>query len=412
MAKKKQNFSRAMVEGIAITGMVWLTALQNSPPATAAPVLTYNGAGTYKDSKDNIYMVNSGGAEITYRGVNATRTITSDACGYAKISFNAASSSTPTTITAGSTTTTVSSLPSVLNKTGYKCVAGVAQWGNGAQTGAFKQTVSGNTDTTNVYFPPSQTGGANKQLSLAYTVDQTSIFKDNTCGFTVFPGYATRRSSATPYDGNTAINVASLPLNPAPPKCANNRAIVSGGNGSQGGATMYRTKTAIYLTGLTAGSINNVDYNALESKSFQNLSPCGAIRIGLKTLQPATLKAGGMTYTSASMAIATSASFQCDSPSFASIQADKLYKIDNATFVYKTSDLTTKRLDIQIPTAVNKKIPVNQCGFSTIPALNRAEGFTATDRVTINGSTPYDPMTLPLVPNAPQCVSGTIYTPE
>ena len=71
-----------------------------------------------------------------------------------------------------------------------------------------------------------------------------------------------------------------------------------------------------------------------------------------------------------------------------------------------------KRLDIQIPTVVNKKVPVNACGFSAIPALNRAEGFTAIDRVTINGSTPYTPTTLPLVPNAPQCVNGTIYTPQ
>ena len=400
---------------LTIIGAGIISLLAIGFPAIAQPVLTYNGASTYKDSKDNIYKIigTFGGAEITYRGVNATRTISSDACGYAKVSFNSGSSSTPTAITAGGTTSTISSLPSVPSKTGYKCVAGVAQWGATAQTGAFKQTVLGvATDTTNVFFPPSQTGGVNKQLSLAYTIDQTSIFKPNTCGFTVFPGYATRRSSATPYYSNTAINVATLPLNPSPPKCANNRAIVSGGNGSQGGATMYRTKSAIYLTGLTAGSINNVDYNALESKSFQNLSACGAIRIGLKTLQPVTLKAGGTTYTSASMAITPSASFDCASTGFASIQANKLYKIDNATFVYKTSDLTTKRLDLQIPTVVNRKIPVNQCGFSAIPALNRAEGFTATDRVTINGSTPYDPMTLPLVPNAPQCANGTIYTPQ
>jgi hypothetical protein len=116
-------------------------------PAIAAPVLTYMGASTYKDSKDNIYMVSTGNINITYKGVNATRNITSDACGYAKIAFNDGSSSTPTTIAAGSTTTTISSLPSVLAKTGYKCVAGVAQWGAGAQTGAFKQTVSGNTIT-------------------------------------------------------------------------------------------------------------------------------------------------------------------------------------------------------------------------------------------------------------------------
>jgi hypothetical protein len=412
MAKKKQNFNRAIVEGIAITGILWLAALQNSPPVTAAPVLTYNGASTYKDSKDNIYMVNTGGVNITYRGVNASRTITSDACGYAKISFTGGKSSTPTTITAGNSAIAISSLPSVTGRTVYKCVAGVPQWTYGAQTGAFVHPVTGNVLTMNIYFPPSQTGGANKQLSLAYTVDQTTQFKDNTCGFTVFPGYVTRRSSATPYDGNTPINVANLPLNPTPPKCVNNRAIVAGGNGSQNGATMYRTKTAIYLTGLTAGSINTVDYNVLESKSFSNLSACGAIAIGLKTLQPATLKAGGITYTSASMSVTSSSNLQCNSPSFASIQADKLYKIDNATFVYKISDLTTKRIAIEIPTVANKKIPVNQCGFATISALNRAEGFTATDRVAINGSAPYEPLTLPLVPNAPQCVSGSIYTPE
>ena len=398
---------------LTIIGAGIASLLSSWLPAIAQPVLTHNGASTYKDSKDNIYMVNSGGAEITYRGVNATRTITSDACGYAKVSFNSGSSSTPTAITAGGTTTTISSLPSVPNKTGYKCVAGVAQWANGAQTGAFKQTVpSVATDTTNIYFPPSQTGGVDKQLSLAYTVDQTTLFKPNTCGFVVFPGYASRRSSATPYEGSTAINVATLPLNPAPPKCANNRAIVSGGNGSQGGATMYRTKSAIYLTGLTAGSINNVDYNALESKSFQNLSACGAVNINLKKLQPATIKANGITYTSATMPITTSASVQCDTTDFASLQADKLYKLNSDTFVYKTSDLTTKRLDIQIPTVVNKKVPVNACGFSAIPALHRAEGFTAIDRVTINGSTPYTPTTLPLVANAPQCVNGTIYTPQ
>jgi hypothetical protein len=112
------------------------------------------------------------------------------------------------------------------------------------------------------------------------------------------------------------------------------------------------------------------------------------------------------------MPINIPANFQCESPGFGSIQADKLYKIDNSTFVYKASDLTTKRLAIEIPKVVNRKIPVNVCGFAAIPALNRAEGYTTSDRVTINGSTPYNPTTLPLVANAPQCVGGTIYTPQ
>jgi hypothetical protein len=414
----KKSLSRSLYP--TLLAIFSLNSLLTTSPASAQVDLTYNGATTYKDSKDNIYKVGTfyggGGVGISYRGVATTRNINSDACGYAKVSFVDTTSTTPTTITAGGSSVTVASLPTVSgNQTPYKCTAGVVSWGSyyTPQTGSFVHTRSaanGSSTTTTVYLAPAQTGGINKQLALAYTADITSNFTPTTCGFVVFPGYATRRSSATPYDGNTAINVASLPLNPNPPKCVNNRAIVASGNGSQNGATMYRTKTAIYLTGLTAGSINTVDYNVLESKSFQNLSPCGAIAIDLKTLQPATLKAGGTTYTPASMAVTPFANLQCGSPSFASALADRLYKINNSTFVYKISDLTTKRLAIEIPTVVSRKIPVNQCGFSMIPALNRAEGFTTGDRVTINGSTPYNPITLPLVANAPQCSNGVTYT--
>ena len=56
---------------LTIIGAGIASLLSSWLPAIAQPVLTYNGASTYKDSKDNIYMVNSGGAEITYRGVNA-----------------------------------------------------------------------------------------------------------------------------------------------------------------------------------------------------------------------------------------------------------------------------------------------------------------------------------------------------
>lgn len=64
-----------------IVGASVVSLLSNWLPAIAEAVLTYNGASTYKDSKDNIYKIigTFGGAEITYRGVNATRTITSDA---------------------------------------------------------------------------------------------------------------------------------------------------------------------------------------------------------------------------------------------------------------------------------------------------------------------------------------------
>ena len=46
---------------LTIIGAGIASLLSSWLPAIAQPVLTYNGASTYKDSKDNIYMVNSGG---------------------------------------------------------------------------------------------------------------------------------------------------------------------------------------------------------------------------------------------------------------------------------------------------------------------------------------------------------------
>jgi hypothetical protein len=396
--------------------LITLTALNSLSinPASAAPDLTYSGARTYKDSKDNIYKIGVGGAiDISYRGVAATRTLTADTCGWGKVSFVSLTSSTPTAITAGANSITVTSLPQTTGKTPYKCNSGVVAWGSVPQTGAFvhrSSNANGSATTSTVYFPPSQTGGANRQLSLSYAVDLTTRVKENNCGFVVFPGYATRRSSGTPYDGSTAINVATLPVNPNPPKCVNNQPIVATGNASQGGVTMYRTKTAIYVTGLTAGSINTVDYNTLQSKSFSSTTACGLVTLDFKTVTPATLKIGSTTYTPSTMP--TSPYYTCDSSSFASAQPDKLYKYSNSIFLYKASDLTTKRVVAEYPAVVNKKIPVNKCGFATISSLNRTEGFTTGDRVTINGSTPYNPLTLPLVANAPQCSNGVTYTPQ
>jgi hypothetical protein len=397
-----------------------LNSLLTNSPASAAPDLSYNGANTYKDSKDNIYKI-GGGGEYTFKGVNVTKAVTADACGYAKVSFAEFTATTPTAITVGGNSITLASLSKISGrKTPFKCNAGVVAWESyyGQQTGAFVHSHSnanGSITTTTVYLSPSETGGANKQVALAYTADLTANFKENTCGFVVFPGYASRRTSSAVFKGSTAINVASLPVNPNPPKCVNNQPIVASGNASQGGVTMYRTKSAIYLTGLTAGSINTVDYNTLESKSFQNKSTCGLIHIDLKQVAPATIKVAGTTYTPSTMpatAYNNSSNFSCSSPNFAAIGANQLYKYNDSSFYYKASDLTTKRIGVEIPAVVNKKIPVNKCGFTTIPSLNRAEGFTTGDRVMINGSTPYNPLTLPLVANAPQCSNGVTYTPQ
>jgi hypothetical protein len=68
-----------------------------------------------------------------------------------------------------------------------------------------------------------------------------------------------------------------------------------------------------------------------------------------------------------------------------------------------------KRLAIEYSYQKSANIPVNQCGFTRIDSPNRANGFTAGDKVVINGSAPYDVMAIP-VGNAPLCKGSVGYT--
>jgi hypothetical protein len=86
--------------------------------------------------------------------------------------------------------------------------------------------------------------------------------------------------------------------------------------------------------------------------------------------------------------------------------------LSKISFAYKTTDPNQKKLVLETPTIVTKNIAVNECGFAVIPALNMANGFTTGDKVTINGSTPYDVTTLPLAPTAPTCKNGVTYLIE
>jgi hypothetical protein len=81
-------------------------------PASAAPDLSYSGASTDRDSKDNIYKIGVGGAiDISDHCGTAAKTLTADACGWGKVSFVDLTSSTPTAITASVSSITVASLP-------------------------------------------------------------------------------------------------------------------------------------------------------------------------------------------------------------------------------------------------------------------------------------------------------------
>jgi hypothetical protein len=227
---KKSNFLRAIAETLSTIAGLWLVALAYAPPSTAAPDLTYNGASRYKDAKDNIYIVTGSSEEVSYANVEVTKAPYSDACGFVSLKISDATSSFPSTIAFNGTSDAVSSIPLVTEKNPYKCVNGVAQWKGTAQMSVFQTSVTntnGSITVKTIYYPPARTGGAAKQGLIAYTANLIKTLKPNTCGFIVTPGYANsqKKTSGTLSIGSTPINIATLPVNPAPPECVGSQAL-------------------------------------------------------------------------------------------------------------------------------------------------------------------------------------------
>ncbi len=418
MSMNRSNFSRSLVDASSMVGVLWLTALVNAPPTLAAPDVTYMGAYTYKDAKDNVYYVTSTSkVDVVYDNVDVIKTPYSDACGFTRLSLNESSSSLPTTLTFNGSSDSLASIPVVSEKNPYKCVNGVAQWKSTVQTGVFQTSVT-NVDSgltsKNIYYPPARTGGASRQGLIAYTARLTKYVNPNACGFILTPGYANsqKKTSGTLAINGMSINIAGLPVNPSPPECVGGKTLI--GNNTNvatfNGNSLYRTSKAIYFAGLTPNSLNVVGYDALESKTFAIDSACGLVRIDYKTKKtPATLRIGANTYTSATMAIQSIFNTSCSEPAIVALSTNTLYKLSSSAFLYKVEDLSLKKLAVEIPTTLTKNIAVNACGFAVIPALNTASGFTTGDKVTINGSAPYDVTTLPLATEAPSCKNGSIY---
>ena len=400
-----RNHKLFIIVGVSVTSLC-----SGLLPAIAAPDLTYGGQAIYKDSKDNVYNVGSGD-DVTYRGVEVRTTFTSDACGYMRLTLRDSSSSFPATMFVNGTSVSLSTIPNQ-TKNPYKCKAEVASWEGSAPTGNFKVTASnpnGSIVTKNIYFAPAQTGGSFKQGLITYTADLVKNLKPNACGFTVFPAYANsqKKTSNNLSVGSLPIDIATLPINPNPPECVGGKTLTGSATAvaTFGGAALYRTTKNIYFAGLTPNSLNIVGYDAIQSKTVLIANTCGIAKIRYSEA-PTSIKIGADTYTPATMSFSSSSLFSCTSPGYAALAANTLYKVFGNEYVYKTSDLTLKRLVAESPSVVKRNIPVNACGFATIPALNTANGFTAGDKVTINGSTPYSVTTLPLAPNAPTCRNG------
>jgi hypothetical protein len=395
--------------------IVLLTSILASLPAFAdTPSLTYQGASIYKDSKGMVYKVSTADVSVKYSGVQVSKSVWSDACGVAKISFSV-NSGIPSTVTFGGSTSTLSSLSSRFDK--YKCVNGVADWGTtGAQTSVVR-SLRKNSDEdligVTVYYPPTQTGGAVKQNLVMYTNNLTYKAKP-TCGFVLLNPAANsqkRTSTALALDG-TSIDLTTLPINPAPPECVKGKLFTGGAStAAVNGASIYRTDKAVVLAGLTPNSLNVVNFDVFESKSFKTTGSCGLFKIDFGRKRFNAVKIGASTFNVAT--ISTTAVKSCSSAGFAAMTPNTLYVSDgwySTEYYYKNSDLSQKSLAAEIPYVATKKIAVNNCGFTIVPSPNMANGFSTGDKLIINGSAPYNVTTLPLVAAAPICKNGVTYT--
>ena len=395
-----------------LAGISLLASTLIALPAFAdMPSLSYQGANVYKDSKGMVYKVSNADVSVGYGGVAVSKSIWSDACGFARVSFSKSSSSLPSAVTFNGSVDNISSINEV-DKPGYKCTNGVAKWAGVSPTSIFKTINStspsvGVTGAT-IYYPPSRTGGANKQSIVTYSANMIHNTKPS-CGFVVVnPMANSQRQTSTmlSFDG-AAVDVATLAVNPAPPECVKGKLFASGGSAAVGGNVMYRTAKSVYITGQTPGSINVVKYDALRSRSFRSTGSCGLFKIGFVRESPVSIKIGAMTFVPTT--VASTAVSSCSSVGFGAMMVDTLYK-NGMDYYYKVADLSKTVVMVETPYLTSKNIPVNACGFAIIPSLNMAEGFTSGDKLIVNGSTPYDVSVLPLVVNAPLCRGGVVYS--
>jgi hypothetical protein len=400
----------------------------------AAADQTYNGASVYRDT-DTIYKVGvtpNLSVPVTYTGATISQTTYSDACGVLKISLGA---SLPTDLTINRTAFAVSSAPEFTPKYAqYKCKNGVATYtGFANTTGAFRIAKYSNGDPINtaLYISnPTIVGGANKSSLMAYTGSIARKFKANACGFiTIKP------SSLSPFSSTSVVNIdesssnytfGSLPQTPTPPVCTDGKTYLSSTAPiTYNGSNFYRTTKAVYYTGLTPSSLNTVELTGLASKDisyykgnpqyagYVPMAACGLFYIDFKKVRVPSLKIGATNNTISAIPT-TNAALSCDASNLATLTPNTLYLYDTlfnggaSRFVYRVSDVSQKKITIEYPTTFTKNLPVNACGFAEIKSLNSTNGFSATDKVKVNG-TEYTVSTLPLAPTAPMCKNGVAY---
>jgi hypothetical protein len=202
-------------------------------------------------------------------------------------------------------------------------------------------------------------------------------------------------------------------VNPRPPECIKNKLDTGGAStAAVNGASIYRTNKAVILAGLTPNSLNVVNFDVFQSKSFKTTGICGLFKVNFGKQRPNTIRIGASTFDSTTVATTTVDS--CSSTGVAAMTPNTLYRSttwsESTNYYYKSSDLAQTSLVAETPYVTTKNIAVNNCGFTIIPSPNMANGFSTGDKLIINGSAPYDVPTLPLATSAPICKNGVIYT--
>ena len=408
------------------TGIVSL--LSSFLPATAQ---TYNGASTYRDATDTIYRVGVTPNSLVpaiYSDITISKQVYSDTCGVAKITIPSLTANTVVTAN-GANFTPYSTIAtsSGTKASGYKCANGGLQYLNFTPAGNSFTLGNSNTGNYTLYLTGSAVGGANKPILISYQSGVLKDIKANACGFATIkalPRNPFTSTSKISLNREALITVNSLPINPTPPSCTNgNTYLPSTAAITYNGANLYRTTKAIYYTGLAPNSSNAIELNGLASKdtsAFKGTTrapvvPCGVFYVDFKTKAILSLSVEGTNYTVANLPTNLASNIGCTANDLAAITPNTLYRVGEMsnngaafTFVYRVSDTAKKKISIAYPTVISRNSVVNACGFAEIKSLNTANGWSATDKVKING-TEYTVSSLPLAPKAPMCRNGVTY---
>jgi hypothetical protein len=373
--------------------------------AQTAPTLYHDTDTVYKTGLPANSTVQ---VELSNNAIS--KDVYSDACGVIKLSLG---DKFPADLKVNSTAISANATPTISTK--YKCVGTTAQYTGATPTGSFKTTNPFGRSIKLYILPGSATGGANQASLVTYSAPSQKTVKVNSCGVLAIKGSArsplTAASSLTIGDGSP-ITFGNLPTGNAPLCRQGSTYTANSTAATYNGASLYRTDKEIYQVGMTPNSLSVVEMQALGSKTYSQYKDdgmtCGMFVLKFKA--PVTsLKIGTTSYTAASLPVAQ---YGFDCPSSTGLSAfspNTLYKNSDATLLYyRTTDPAMTKLTIESPSTFTKNMPVNACGFVMISSLNKANGFSGSDTVKING-TQFTLSGIPVTPKPPICKDGVLY---